>query len=75
MMRKVSVAVSRVGLILMLGMFGVPWVAPSFSQSNSDLSSPALKEAFELHQQAFQLYNQGKYREAIAIAQRSLAIR
>ena len=37
MMRKVGVAVSvsRVGLILMLGMFGVPLVAPSFSQSNS----------------------------------------
>jgi CHAT domain-containing protein len=74
MMRKVGVAVSRVGLILMLGMFGVPLVAPSFSQSNSDASSPALKEALELNQQAVQLYKQGKYREAIAIAQRSLAI-
>ncbi len=73
-MRKVGVAVSRVGLILMLGMFGVPLISPSFSQSNSDLSSPALKEALELHEQAFQLYNQGKYREAIAIAQRSLSI-
>ena len=74
MMRKVGVAVSRVGLILMLGMFGVPLVAPSFSQSNSASSSPALKEALELNQQAVQLYKQGKYREAIAIAQRSLAI-
>lgn len=50
MMRKVGVAVSRVGLVLMLGMFGVPLVAPSFSQSNSAASenSPALKEALEL---------------------------
>ena len=80
MMRKVGVAVSvsRVGLILMLGMFGVPLVAPSFSQSNSVENkdrSAALKEALELHEQAFQFYNQGKYREAIAIAQRSLTIR
>jgi CHAT domain-containing protein/Tfp pilus assembly protein PilF len=76
MMRKVGVVMSRVGLILMLGMFGVPLVAPSFSQSNSTASenSLALKEAERLHRQAFQLYNQGEYREAIAIAQRSLSI-
>jgi len=78
MMRKVGVVVSRVGLILMLGMFGIPLVAPSFSQSNSDDSSvrsAALKEAEELNKQVIQLYSQGKYGEAIAIAQRILAIR
>ncbi|NMF59568.1 tetratricopeptide repeat protein [Pseudanabaena yagii GIHE-NHR1] len=75
-MRKVGVVVSRVGLILMLGMFGVPFVAPSFSQSNSaSARSAALKEAEELNRQVIQLYKQGKYREAIAIAQLSLAIR
>ena len=77
MMRKVGVAVSRVGLILMLGMFGVPLVAPSFSQSNSVENkerSAALNAALELNQQAIQLSNQGKYRKAIAIAQRSLVI-
>ena len=73
MMRKVGVAVSRFGLILMLGMFGVPLVAPSFSQSNS--SSPALTEVLELNKQVDQLYKQGKYREAIPLAQRVLAIR
>ena len=77
MMRKVGVAVSRVGLVLMLGMFGVPLVAPSFSQSNSVENkerSAALKEAHELNKQAFQLYNQGKYQEAIQISQRVLEI-
>ncbi len=77
-MRKVGLAVSRVGLILMLGMFGVPLIEPSFSQSNSDASSKrsaALQEAEELNQQVIQLNKQGKYREAIPIAQRALAIR
>jgi|GEM_PF-2146408 len=60
MMRKVGVAVSRVGLVLILGMFGVPLVAPSFSQSNSASERSALlKESDELNLQAIQLYNQG----------------
>ncbi|TYQ26385.1 tetratricopeptide repeat protein [Pseudanabaena sp. UWO311] len=75
-MRKVGVAVSRIGLILMLGMFGVPLVAPSFSQSNSDASerSAALKEAEELYQQVVQFRKQGKYQAAIPPAQRILTI-
>jgi CHAT domain-containing protein/tetratricopeptide (TPR) repeat protein len=77
MMRKVGVAVSRVGLILMLGMFGVPLVAPSFSQSNSADSerSALLKESDELNLQAIQLYNQGKYQAAISLEHRALEIR
>ena len=77
-MRKVGVAASRVGLILMLGMLGVPLVAPSFSQSNSvgnKERSAALKEAEQLNRQVLQLLNQGKYLEAIPIAQLALAIR
>jgi CHAT domain-containing protein len=77
-MRKVGVAVSRVGLILMLGMFGVPLVAPIFSQSSSVENkerSAALKEAEQLNRQVLQLLNQGKYLEAIPIARLALAIR
>ncbi|MEI6063888.1 MAG: CHAT domain-containing tetratricopeptide repeat protein [Pseudanabaena sp. ELA748] len=77
MMRKVGLSVSRVGLILMLGMFGVPLVAPSFSQSNSDVSSEQeieVKELEQLIQQVLQLRSQGKYQAAIPPAQRILVI-
>ncbi|WGS71377.1 tetratricopeptide repeat protein [Pseudanabaena galeata] len=76
MMRKVGVAVSRFGLILMLGMFGVHLVAPSFSQSNSAASEQAaeVKELEKLIQQMFQLRNEGKYQDAIPLAQKILTI-
>jgi len=77
---KSSLWLSRVGLISILGISGLPLMiaAPSFSQPNpveNKERSVALKEAEALNQQVNQLNKQGKYQEAIPIAQRALAIR
>jgi CHAT domain-containing protein/tetratricopeptide (TPR) repeat protein len=79
MMQNGRVSLSRVGLILILAMGGLPSMiaAPSFSQTTPVVTpdqTTVLKEAEELNQQVIKLYGQGKYREAIPIAQRSLAI-
>lgn len=53
-------------------------VAPVAAQTNPSPSSAQLvelSEAKRLNQQVLQLLNQGKYSEAIPLAQRSLAIR
>ncbi|MEA5517358.1 tetratricopeptide repeat protein [Limnoraphis robusta] len=43
-------------------------------QTTSSQQSPELEEARQLHQQAYQLYEQGKYNEAIPLAERLLEI-
>jgi CHAT domain-containing protein/Tfp pilus assembly protein PilF len=63
-------------LIATLGLVtGVPNASLAQTPPPSAQQSAELEEAERLMQQAFELYQQGKYAEAIPLAQRSLAIR
>ncbi len=65
--------VTLASAIALLG--GIPPVAAQTNPPPSAAQSAELAEAKRLNQQVLQLLNQGKYSEAIPLAQRALAIR
>ena len=65
-------AVLMVSAIANLG--GIPLVIAQTNPPPSAAQSAELQEAERLNQQALQLYNEGKYSEAIPLVQRAIAI-